>query len=229
MIKRKLYLIPTFISEDKLTIPAYVLEKTCELNCFIVENVNSAVKFLKKAGHRKIQDITFFQTGKDDSETINFLLEGNDVGILSEAGMPCIADPGSDIVLLAHEYEIPVIPFAGPSSIIMSLCASGLNGQNFAFNGYLSIKEPGRNNKLKECVQKIMKENQTQIFIESPHRNNELFETLLKKIHPKIFLCVACNLTSEKEFIATKTIEEWIAQKITFKKFPVVFLLGKGN
>ena len=146
--------------------------------------------------------------------------------MISESGCPAIADPGKDIVELAHKLNLHVIPLIGPSSILLALMASGLNGQNFAFNGYLPINNNDRNKEIKKYVQRIIKESQTQIFIETPYRNSKLFNDLLENCNNNIKLCIASDITGKNELIKTKTIKQWKSLKVEFSKTPTIFLIG---
>ena len=142
--------------------------------------------------------------------------------------MPCIADPGAEIVCYAHEYQVDVVPLVGPSSILLALMGSGFNGQNFTFNGYLAIEKKMREKQLKQFEQIILSKNQTQIFIETPYRNNQLFSSILNTCSNNIKLCIACDLTSTREYIKTKYLYEWKSQKVKLEKKPTIFLLGKN-
>lgn len=235
MQKGKLYLIPVDLGNTNLeqTLPKPVFEIVNNIDNYIVENIKSAVSFLKSAGLKKRpQELKFsvLNVNTGEREFKDFLqpaLDGNNVGILSEAGVPCIADPGSQITAMAHEAGIQVIPLTGPSSIILALMASGLNGQNFAFCGYLPIEKRERKEKLKEMEKIVKSLNQTQIFIEAPHRNDKLLEEIITSLSGDIKLCVAKNLTMDDEFIGTKTIENWKRTKIILGKNPSIFLLGR--
>ena len=234
MNKGNLYLIPTILGEDpqKKTLPPSILNAIKEIDIFIAENVKTSRRHIKKISPNKdISTITFYPYGKHDDlnleETLlNHILSGKDVGLISEAGLPCIADPGAKIVKYAHNFQINVIPLVGPSSILLALMASGLNGQNFAFNGYLPIKNPARIKSIKRLEEKIKKYGQTQIFMETPYRNHQLYEALLKKCNDNIKLCIATNLTLSDEDIKTKTIAEWKQTIINIHKKPTIFLIG---
>lgn len=235
MQKGKLYLIPVSLGNRDLkeTLPRQVFETINKIDYYIVENIKSAAGFLKSASLKKpLKELTFSVLNKDIAQReLNELIEpaekGMDIGILSEAGVPCVADPGAELVRLAHEKAIQVIPLTGPSSIMLALMASGLNGQCFAFEGYLPIDKKERKGKLKELEKKITSINQTQIFIEAPHRNDKLFDEILLNCSEGLKLCVARNLTMEDEYIKTQTIQRWKNSKITLGKNPAIFLLGK--
>lgn len=235
MQKGKLYLIPSSLGNNNLkqTLPLQVFDIINKIDYYVVENINSAVKFLRLAGIKKpVQDLSFNVLNVntkigDITAYLDVTDEGHDVGLISEAGVPCVADPGSELAALAHERGIRVIPLAGPSSVILALMASGLNGQNFAFNGYLPIDKKARKEKLKELEKRINLENQTQIFIEAPHRNDKLLEELINNCSDNLKLTVAKNLTMDDELIITKKISDWKKSKITLGKNPSIFLIGK--
>ncbi len=234
MNKGKLYLIPTVIAEDshKETLTSPIKKAIQEIDIFIVENIKSARRNIKKIFNEKnIDRITFLLNGKHDKINLekdflaNILLNKN-IGLLSDAGLPCIADPGAKIVSYAHEFQVDIVPLVGPSSIFLALMSSGFNGQNFTFNGYLPIEKRNRIDKLKYFEKIILSKKQTQIFIETPYRNNQLFESILQTCSNNIKLCIACNLTSSNEYIKTKYIYEWKSKKIKLEKKPTIFLLG---
>ncbi len=235
MQKGKLYLIPNSLGNDDLAkvIPRQVFEMINEIDHYIVENTQSAAKFLKLAGIKKhLRELTFYVLNKDSkAQEIRSYLEetenGNNIGIISEAGLPCIADPGSVIVAMAHSKNIQVIPLSGPSSILLALMASGVNGQNFAFNGYLTMDKNKRKEKLKEMEKKVKFANQSQVFIEAPHRNDRLLEEIIDVCSDEIILSVSKNLTMDSELISSKTINDWKKERITLGKEPVIFILGK--
>ena len=154
------------------------------------------------------------------------ILAGRDVGLLSEAGLPCIADPGSKIVAYAHDFQIDVVPLIGPSSIFLALMSSGLNGQGFTFNGYLPINKTERIQTIKELERRVTRTGKTQIFMETPYRNNQLIQTLLETCRNHTKLCIASNITLSKEYIKTKLISEWSQENINLHKSPTIFLLG---
>lgn len=204
------------------------------LDYFIVENTRSARRFLSKAGvARPIEELEFVElnehttSASDVERMLKPILEGRSAGVISEAGVPGIADPGADIVALAHRNGIRVVPLVGPSSIVMVMMASGQNGQSFAFVGYLPIKEGERAQRIKQLERRAQQENQAQIFIEAPYRNLKLMDSLLKTLSPKMRLSVAADITSENEYIVTRTIEEWKrSPKPEIEKRPTIFVLG---
>lgn len=230
----KLYLIPNFLSENSSShlIPEAVREIVKDLRCFVVEEKASAQRFLKTIRNDfPLTECTFFEfnehSSPQDAREIFKSLQDKNTGMISEAGMPCVADPGQEIVLLAHQNNWEVIPLAGASSIVLTLAASGLNGQNFAFNGYLPKEREARIKKLKALEERSCREHQTQIFMEAPYRNQKLFEDILSRCHPQTLLCVAVDLTSPAQFIKTVTIEEWRKLNPSIQKKPALFLLQK--
>ena len=234
MDKGKLYLIPTIIGEgtQEETLPSTILKAIKKIDIFIVENLRTARRHIKQLDREKDIDVTiFYSYGKHDTlnleqDFLTHILAGQDVGLLSEAGLPCIADPGSEIVAYAHEFQIDVIPFVGPSSIILALMTSGLNGQNFAFTGYLPIDKSERVKSVRLLEKLAKTTGQTQIFMETPYRNNQLIEVLLKVCSNNTKLCIASDITLSTENIKTKTIAEWKQKKISIQKKPAIFLIG---
>lgn len=234
-MKTGLYLIPVTLGDVnlELSLPASVFQTIKNLDEFIVENLKTARRFLRKAGFDKpFEGVVFHEFDKhnenpDFEPFINSLKKGKSVGLLSEAGTPCIADPGSDIVKLCQQNNIPVYPLVGPSSILLALMGSGFNGQNFAFHGYLPIEINALKKKIKTIEMAVYQNNQTQIFIETPYRNQKLVETLLKACSPDTSLCLASELTTENETIRTKPIAAWQKVKMDLNKKPTVFLLYK--
>ena len=234
MKQGKLYLIPTIIGEgtEEKTLPTFVRVKIKDIDIFIVENIRTSRRFMKKVYKEKDIDSTlFYSYGKHDKlnleeEFLPHIYQGNDVGIISEAGVPCVADPGSKIVDFAHKFQIEVVPLVGPSSILLALIASGLNGQNFAFIGYLPIDKSERSRKIKDLEVLSRKNKQTQIFMETPYRNIQLFESILKVCSKSTKLCIASNITLDSENIKTKTIEEWkLSNPPNIHKSPTIFLI----
>jgi 16S rRNA (cytidine1402-2'-O)-methyltransferase len=230
-----LYLIPTTLWNDLLevSIPSRVLEVSRTLDEFIVENPKSARKFLGLAKtERPLDEIDFRVLNVDtpDADISTFLdsaLRGKDVGLLSEAGCPCVADPGAKVVALAHEMGIRVVPLTGPSSIILSLMGSGLNGQSFCFHGYLPIDRGERRERILALEKAALSGGQTQIFIEAPHRNDALLSAVIETCRGASRLCVAVDLTLPTERIVTKPVSEWKRAKLSIGKRPAVFLLGR--
>ena len=230
-----LYLIPVTLGETPVeqVLPAYNREIILKIRHFIVENERTARRFLKKIDPSiNIDDLTFYLLNKHTSpqvisDYLKPVIEGNPVGIISEAGCPAIADPGADVVAIAQQRNIPVVPLVGPSSILMALMASGFNGQSFAFHGYLPIDADKKIKTIKDCEQRIYAENQTQLFIETPYRNNKLVEDFLKICRPSTKLCIAADITCESEYIKTKSIGEWKKQVPDLSKRPCLFLIYK--
>ncbi len=235
MNKGKIYLIPCTLGDnDPISVlPSTISDKINNCGAFIVENLRSARRFLIKAGlTKKIDDLIFFELNKhtNSSEIPSFLSpieDGINIGVISEAGAPAVADPGSDIVKIAHQKSIKVVPLVGPSSILLALMASGFNGQNFAFNGYLPKDSHQRKKQIIFFENHSFKYQQTQIFIETPFRNNHLLEDLIKSCNPNTEITIACDLTLESETILRKKTSEWRKNPIDLKKRPAVFLLHK--
>ncbi|MDR4518025.1 MAG: SAM-dependent methyltransferase [Nitrosomonas sp.] len=229
----KLYLIPTPISDCDIdwVIPRSVRQSIQQLTCYIAEHPKTARHFLKqiecKAPLQEIQIETLNEHthAKDLEKLLQPLLAGHDTGLLSEAGCPAIADPGSALVRLAHDKKIPVIPLVGPSSIVLALMASGLNGQRFCFNGYLPIEKHARVQKIIELEKHSGTHDQTQIFIEAPYRNQGLLELIVQTCRDDTDLCIAANLTAANQTITTKTIKQWKQKLPDINKMPTIFLL----
>lgn len=234
-MQASVYLIPVTLGETTVekVLPSYNREIILKINYFIVENIRSARRFLKKTEPSiDIDSLTFFELNKHtDVHQINNYLDpikgGFDIGIISEAGCPAIADPGAAIVEIAQKKNIRVIPLVGPSSILMSLMGSGFNGQSFAFHGYLPIDASERTRRIKQLEQRIYQEDQTQIFIETPYRNEKLLKDLVQSCSPSTRLCIAVNITCEDEFIKTLPVKEWGKETPNFIKKPCVFLIYK--
>ena len=230
-------MIPCPISEERGVwdvLPKANLDVMNSLDYFIVENVRSARRFLSKAGiERKIDELEFVELNEHTTaaaeveKMLKPVLAGRSAGVISEAGVPGVADPGADIVALAHRKGVRVVPLVGPSSILMSVMASGLNGQSFAFVGYIPVKDNERIKRLKELERRAMTENQAQLFIEAPYRNVKLFECLVKSLSPKLRLTIAADITSPEEYIKTLTVEEWRKLGVPdIVKRPTIFILG---
>ena len=235
MKKGKLYLLPNNLGEynNNLVIPSEVIAKTLQIRFFAVENVKNARRFLKSlATTFPIDDSHFIDLNKRTShfdliEIIEVLKNGNDVGILSEAGCPGIADPGTILVSLAHKEKIRVIPFVGPSSILLSIMSSGLSGQNFVFHGYLSKDRILRVKEIRKIENDALKTGYTHVFIETPYRNNNIFQDLIHNLKNETNLSVASNITLKDEKIKTMSVMEWKKEKINIGKNPTVYLIGK--
>lgn len=230
-----LYLLPVTLGDTALEtiLPSYNTEVILNIRHFIVEDVRSARRFLKKVDKDiDIDALTFYTLNKhtspeDISEYLKPLEAGSSMGVLSEAGCPAVADPGADVVAIAQRKNLRVIPLVGPSSIILSVMGSGFNGQSFAFNGYLPIEPGARARKIKTLEQLVYSEDQTQLFIETPYRNNKMIEDILCNCRPQTRLCIAANITCEGEYIKTKTIKEWQGKVPELSKIPCIFLLYK--
>ena len=227
-----LYLIPVPLAEEVAhkTFTPYLVDTINQIDTYIVENSKTARKFLKEAGLTTPQkDLIVHDYGKHNRTDLGqFFVElaaGKDVGLMSEAGCPGIADPGAEIVAEAHKRGIKVVPLVGPSSILLALMASGFSGQSFAFWGYLPIDKEQRTKRIKDLDLSASRYKQTQIFIETPFRNNQLFEEVLKSCKPNTQVCVASNLTAEDEFIKTQSVYNWRKEEIDLHKKPTIFLL----
>ena len=233
-----LYLIPCPISDETAisdVLPELNKQIIDTLDYFIVENTRSARRFLSKAKiARPIDELTFRELNehvtspREVEELVRPLLEGRSAGVISEAGVPAVADPGALVVAQCHRRGVKVVPLVGPSSIILSVMASGLNGQSFAFNGYLPVKEPDRSRAIKRYESRAMAENLSQLFIEAPYRNAKLFEQLLKTCAPTTLLTIAVDITAPTESIITRPIAEWRKCSMPeINKRPAIFILGK--
>jgi len=228
-----LYLIPTVLGsiQPSEVLPSRVFRVINKLKYFITEDIRTARRFFKKAGLSvPVDEIIFFELNKftKKEELAGFLqpaARGFDTGLLSEAGVPCIADPGSEIVAIAHKSGIRVVPLTGPSSILLALMASGLNGQKFCFNGYLPVKARERNNMIKKLEQESAKKGQAQIFMETPYRNMQMINSLTTTCKPSTMLCIACDITLDTEFIMTLTVGEWRQKKPDIHKRPAIFII----
>ena len=231
----KLYLIPTTLGDNEPleVLPLSVRQVIEKTRHFIVENEKSARRFIKKITPKKSQGslhVYILDKFTDTIEIQDYLkacLDGKNVGLLSEAGVPAVADPGAIIVELAHQKGIRVVPLVGPSSIIMALMASGLNGQNFAFNGYLPIDKSERKKKIKQLEKRSLEKDQSQIFIETPYRNEKMFTDLLQTLAPATSLCIAVDITLATEYIYTYTAKEWKHKKPDLHKRPAIFIIHK--
>lgn len=231
MPKGILYLLPVTLGETpvKQVLPEFNIELTRSLTFFICENAKSARAYLKSCQYSdisqaQISELNEHTRNTDLTSLLRPLLDGNNVGLMSDAGCPGIADPGAEVVKLAHQKQIKVVPLVGPSSILLTAMASGFNGQNFAFNGYLPIEKPQRVKRIKELELMAVKSRQSQFFIETPYRNTGLWEDLLQHLNPNTLLCLGIDVTTEKEITITKTVAEWKAgEKPVIHKVPVVF------
>ena len=233
----KLYLIPTTLGESKITdvLPETIKGVIEKIDHYIVENEKTARKSIKQVAPEKSQPSLVLNTLNkftDPASLSSFLdpcKEGMDVGLLSEAGCPGVADPGAEIVAIAHDMRIQVVPLVGPSSILLAMMGSGMNGQSFTFHGYLPIDKKERKQELKLLERISSERNQAQLFIETPYRNNNLLEDLIQILNPATKLCVACDLTLETEYIITKSISDWAKTKVDLHKRPTMFILQKDS
>ena len=233
----KLYLLPVPLAENtaRTVLPAAHSELINHIKHYVVENEKTARKWLKEMGLKTPQsELEILVYGKH-SEKQNLapyfkaIKDGNDVALMSEAGCPGIADPGAELVAEAHRLGVEVVPLTGPSSILLSLMASGFNGQSFAFHGYLPIEKGARSKRLKKLESMAERFSQSQIFIETPFRNNQLLDDILNSAHPQTQLCIACDITAETEFIQTKTLANWKKEKPDLHKRPAIFILYKKS
>jgi len=229
-----LYLIPCTLGDTPIeqVLPAYNHDVIMEIRHFIVEEIRTARRFLRKVDRDfPIDDSTFYEMGKharadEFARYLKPLQEGLPVGVISEAGCPAVADPGADVVAIAQRKGLRVVPLVGPSSMILAVMASGLNGQSFAFNGYLPIDPSDRAKRLKMLETRAEKERQTQLFIETPYRNQKMFETLCRTLRPSTRMCIAAGITTREEWIQTHTIGEWKKKTLPdLSKVPAIFLI----
>jgi len=234
-LKGTLYLIPTVLAEDTApqVLPPQIATCVASLSYFLVENARTARRFVKSvAPSQVIEELRITVIDKDSTATdISAALKpvqaGLHAGVLSEAGCPGIADPGAELARAAHQLGIRVVPLVGPSSLLLALMASGMNGQSFAFHGYLPIEKPKRIAALKNLERLALTQHQTQLFIETPYRNMQLLEDLLAQLQPSTRLCIAASLTAENEFVQTHTVADWKGKVPDIHKQPAVFLLGR--
>lgn len=236
----KVFLIPSLLAEEGVeAIPSYITRHVLECSVFFVENERTARRYLKKLGntflpgqHIEIDNYEWYAIHKAENEMLPVfrkkIKEGRTIGIISEAGCPGIADPGQILIAVAHEMNADVKPLVGPNSIMLALAASGMNGQRFSFAGYLPIDSNDRIKTIRELESESLKNNTTQIFIETPYRNNPLVEALLRNCKPSTQLCLAVDLTSPDEWIKTKKILDWKKEKLDIHKRPAIFLLLAG-
>jgi len=231
----ELFLIPTALGEKNVSqvLSQQIFSRVQQLNYFIVENEKNARRFIKTVCPEKSQaKLKFFTINKHIDRTLydsyfEPIKNGHSIGLISDAGAPAVADPGAEIVLLAHQKNVLVRPLAGPSSILLALMSSGMNGQNFAFNGYLPIENQERRKTIKELEARARRFNQTQIFMETPYRNDQLIADILMQCAPNTLLTIACDITQPQEYIKTQRIIKWRREKISFHKRPCIFCLYK--
>lgn len=228
-----LYIIPSFLSPENAAVFSESFVNTVSsIQHFFVENERSARRFLKALDRLIVIDnIQFSLINNHEQPDLNvfkqWLNDGKDVGIISEAGYPCIADPGNILVKEAHHLGVKIIPMVGPNAMLMALAASGFNGQRFAFLGYLPVKMPERMKVLKDLEKKMQNTGETQIFMETPYRNNTLLKDIVEHCQPQTLLCIAADITASSEFIKTLPVKEWKKSIPDLNKRPAVFLLGK--
>jgi 16S rRNA (cytidine1402-2'-O)-methyltransferase len=231
----KLYLIPTTLGESNPDeVLPFTIKRTIELiDDYIVENEKTARKFIKSIYPEKIQSSLRLSTLNKHTEIsehatmLQACLEGKNIGLMSEAGCPGVADPGAAIVKLAHEKDIQVVPLVGPSSILLAIMASGMNGQSFTFNGYLPIDKSEKKRTLKNLEKISQDKNQSQIFIETPYRNNKMLEDILQALNPSTYLCIATDITLPTEFIKTMRASDWKKIKVDLHNRPTIFIIHK--
>lgn len=231
--KGNLYLIPCTLGENSpLEVLPLLVKKAVEnIDHYIVEHEKSARRFIKAVVSKKqqsslhIEEINKFTKPQDIPQMLEPCLKGQDVGVISDAGCPGIADPGAAVVVEAHKNGIKVVPLVGPSSILLAMMASGFNGQNFAFNGYLPIDKVDRKQKIKQLEKKSIVENQSQLFIETPYRNNQMLESLVKTLQNTTGICVACDITLSTQYISTAPVKQWKRIKVDLHKRPAIFII----
>ncbi len=233
MEKGRLFLIPTTLGDTapEAVIPFPTLELLKSIGIFVVEETRTARRFLSRAGLKgSVDSLEFYELNEHTDPSmaeqyVRFLLEGKDVAVISEAGLPAVADPGALLVELSHRYDIEVIPHVGPSSLMMALMSSGMNGQCFAFNGYLPVKSEERRARIQELEKISARLRQTQIMIETPYRNDALMADILSSCRPMTRVCIAADITLETQTIRTRTVEQWRKSPVTIGKRPCVFLI----
>ena len=237
MNKGRLILFPVPIGAEEIgiSLPAQNQELLATCHTFIVEELRTARRFLKKAGYPyAIDDTTFYTlnehtTHEEIGNYLDAIEKGENIGLLSEAGLPCVADPGAMITRVAQRRGIEVVPLVGPSSLMLSLMASGFNGQNFAFVGYLPVDKSKRASAIRHLEERVRREHQTQLFIEAPYRNNQMLEALSTALQPNTMICVACDLTLPTQYIRSLTVAKWQKErtKVDLHKRNTVFLIGE--
>ncbi len=231
-----IYLIPSFLGEGdpSYSFPLYNTEVIQKLDYFLVEDLRTARRFLKSLDKSIVIDDIQFEvlnkhtSAQEMSQFLEPIIQGKSAGIISEAGCPGVADPGADLVKIAHEKNINIVPLIGPSSILLSVMASGFNGQSFSFVGYIPVKPNERKKRIQQLEKRAYAEDQTQIFIEAPYRNNKLLEDILSTVNPSTRVCVACDLTSKDELIISKPASKWKGKLPDLHKRPAIFLIYKA-
>jgi 16S rRNA (cytidine1402-2'-O)-methyltransferase len=230
----RIHLIPNLISDSptEKSLPSSIHSLVVNIEHYMVENVRNARRYLKKLDRQiDIDALTFYSMGKhaedrSEDQALHAVMQGYDLGVISDAGCPGVADPGGSFIQRAHSKGIKIIPHVGPSSILLTLMASGLNGQNFCFHGYLAKDNKERQGQFKNMTRSIRKEKRTHLFMDTPFRNQKLYEELLEQLPKDLLLCVARDITGEKEWIRTKSINDWLNEKPELNKIPVIFALG---
>ena len=229
-----LYIIPSALSVENINcIPQETIDIIKSLDLFYIEDLRTARRFLRKVDRTfDIDSTTFLMINEHEDTDLakaeGFFKENKNIGLLSDCGCPAVADPGKDLIEIAHRNNVEVKPLVGPNSILMALMASGFNGQSFSFEGYLPNKQPALDKRIAEVENKSRNERKTYLFIETPYRNNQLKEKLIEKLHPNTRLCIAANLTAPDELIVSKSIKEWKNTKADFHKKPAVFVIYAG-
>lgn len=229
----RLYLVPAPLGENspEEVVPEYVFRSIAHVGHFAVEDIRTARRYLSRAGFRgRMEGLAFYEINEHSSpedieEIFNVLASGNDMALISEAGLPAVADPGAALVALAHSADIEVVPFSGPSSLMMALMSSGMNGQCFAFAGYIPVKSDARKKRLKELEARSRKYSETEIFIETPYRSDAMFRDIVSVCEPSTRLCVAADITMPDQFIRTRTVAQWRRSGLVISKRPTVFLI----
>lgn len=231
-MKGKLYLVPAPLGgTPEEVIPSYVFGQIAHITHFAVEELRTARRYLSSIGFKgRIDGLNFYEinehtTFQDAEQIMKVLLAGEDMALISEAGLPAVADPGANLVDLAHRHDIEVIPFVGPSSLMMALMSSGMNGQSFAFNGYLPVKPHERKAKIKELEKRSRNGKQSQIFIETPYRNDAMLADILEVCEASTRVCVAADITLPSAYIKTRRVQDWRQNRVTIGKRPCVFIL----
>ena len=231
-MKGKLYLVPAPLGgAPEEVIPSYVFGQISHITHFVVEELRTARRYLSSIGFKgRIEGLNFYEinehtTFQDAEQIIKVLLTGEDMALISEAGLPAVADPGANLVDLAHRHDVDVIPFVGPSSLMMALMSSGMNGQSFAFNGYLPVKPHERKAKIKELEKRSRNGRQSQIFIETPYRNDAMLVDILEVCEASTRVCIAADITLPSAYIKTRRVQDWKQNRVTIGKRPCVFIL----
>lgn len=231
-MKGKLYLVPAPLGgAPEEVIPSYVFGQISHITHFAVEELRIARRYLSSIGFKgRIEGLNFYEinehtTFQDAEQIIKVLLTGEDMALISEAGLPAVADPGANLVDLAHRHDVDVIPFVGPSSLMMALMSSGMNGQSFAFNGYLPVKPHERKAKIKELEKRSRNGRQSQIFIETPYRNDAMLADILEVCEASTRVCIAADITLPSAYIKTRRVQDWKQNRVTIGKRPCVFIL----